>query len=146
MDLRRVLGDNVVDTLLCEVDEGRINEQHAEVIAQKLHPNTRGNFERDKRKPDYQMDRGAFRKILSDWYAMSTGAEHKKGVEKLIQIMKDPDVNLKYLSQRLQAAHENDRVKILEVQLSEMKSEISEWKRKAETLESEKSKAEEKVR
>ena len=38
MKVRRVLGDNVVDTLLCEVDEGRINEQHAEVIAQKLHP------------------------------------------------------------------------------------------------------------
>ena len=31
VDVRRVLGDNVVDTLLREVDEGRIKEQHAEV-------------------------------------------------------------------------------------------------------------------
>ena len=146
MDVRRVLGDNVVDTLLREVDEGRIKEQHAEVIAQELHPRTRGNFERDRQARGYQLDRRAFQKILSDWYSMSSRAEHELGVQKLIDVMEGPDVHLKYLASLLQEAHksdENDRDKNLEFQLRgcrskilTLESELSASRIKNQTLES----------
>ena len=95
VEIKHLFGEKVVETLLSEVDKANINEDQAGEIARQLHPTVGGNFLRDRKRPGYCLDRQAFKKILSDWYKMSTGEEHKTGLDKLMRTLKSKDVHLK---------------------------------------------------
>ena len=83
-----LLGDGIYKALLKAVDEGRIDQQKAETIAEQLHPTVIGNFRRQV-SSDKGFSRTHFREILSEWYQhVAYELEHDEAVYCIMRALK----------------------------------------------------------
>ena len=89
-EVKVLLGDGIYKALLKAVDEGKIDQQKAETIAEQLHPSVRGNFRRQVSSgKGFVFNRTDFREILSDWYMYSAfDLKHNEAVECLLRALK----------------------------------------------------------
>ena len=93
-EVKFLLGEGTYKALLKAVDEGRIDHQKAETIAEQLDSesdrNVTGNFRRQvSSDKGYVFSRTHFREILSDWYMYSAfDLKHNEAVECLLRALK----------------------------------------------------------
>ena len=88
-DVKKLLGDGIYNALLEAVDDDKIDQSAAEVIADQLHPNGAVNFRRQLSSDATPFKRTHFRRILSDWYKCSAfELSHSEAVERLITALK----------------------------------------------------------
>ena len=95
-EVRKQLGDKVVDCLLEAVDHGHLSLQETKDIAQGLHSTVGGNFLRDSHLPNFRFDKTRFRQILCDWF-LHDDENGKSGVtlEKLRMVLVDIGLQLR---------------------------------------------------
>ena len=95
-EVKVLLGDGIYKALLKAVDEGKIDQQKAETIAEQLHPTLIGNFRRQvSSDKGFVFNRRHFREILSDWYMYSAfDLEHDEAVKWLIRALKHDNLGM----------------------------------------------------
>ena len=88
--VKALLGESIYEALLKAVDEGKIDQQKAETIAEQLHRTVVGNFRRQvSSATGYIFSRTHFRDILSDWYSIiAFDLKHNEAVKCLISALK----------------------------------------------------------
>ena len=86
-----------LEILLKDVDADRIDEYTAIVIAFKLDERVGGKFKRNK----MEYGRNKFKEMLSDHFSICAPKTGQEARQKLIKILKDPDVALNRLADDL---------------------------------------------
>ena len=90
-----LLGEGICNALLKAVDEGKIDQQKAETIAEQLHPTVIGNFRRQVSRDSIVFSRLHFREILLDWYMYSAfDLKHDEAVKWLIRALKHDNLGM----------------------------------------------------
>ena len=89
-EVKDLLSPDIYESLLEAVDEGKIEQQQAETIAEQLHPNVNGNFRRQVSSDKGSVfGRTQFRQILSDWFMFSAfDLKQNEAVQCLINVLK----------------------------------------------------------
>ena len=94
-DVIEVLGKDVWDLLVENVNTGIITGQHLIDISAQLHPRVRGNHLRREKDMRLPSDGSELREILSDWWNQELcDLDPATAFEKLVNILKSPSVNL----------------------------------------------------
>ena len=101
-DLKKTLGEGMYGKLQRAVNEGKLDERKAQTFAYLLNPSVGGSFMNARDKSNFLYNGQEFLRILGEYLGKSDQAEHMSLPGRVIQLLRDDDLELTALASELE--------------------------------------------